>query len=48
MSVVGVSRWIVVTSGLGTGINIKGIVAVIHVDAPWGIMDFIQQTGQGG
>lgn len=41
-------RWIVATSGLGTGIDIKGIVYVIHAGQPWGLVDFIQQTGRGG
>jgi len=43
----GAHRWIVATSGLGTGIDIGGIVAVIHVEAPWGLVDFVQQTGRG-
>lgn len=43
----GASRWIVATSGLGTGIDIGGIVAVVHVEPPWGMVDFIQQTGRG-
>lgn len=42
------SRWIVATSGLGTGIDIKGIVAVLHMEQPYGLVDFIQQTGRGG
>lgn len=42
------SRWIVATTGLGTGVNIKGIVAVIHADKPYGLVDFMQQTGRGG
>ncbi|KPI44936.1 ATP-dependent DNA helicase tlh1, partial [Cyphellophora attinorum] len=47
-SAVGVSRWIVATSGLGTGIDIEGIVAIVHAEAPWGMVDFVQQTGRGG
>ncbi len=40
-------RWIVATTGLGTGIDIGGIVSVIHAGLPYGIVDFIQQTGRG-
>lgn len=41
-------RWITATSGLGTGVDIKGIVAVVHMRQPYGLVDFIQQTGRGG
>jgi superfamily II DNA helicase RecQ len=41
-------RWIVATTGLGTGIDIPGITAVVHVEQPYGLVDFIQQTGRGG
>ncbi|KAK5996336.1 hypothetical protein PT974_03092 [Cladobotryum mycophilum] len=41
-------RWIVATTGLGTGIDIEGIVGVIHMQQPYGIVDFVQQTGRGG
>ena len=44
----GTIRWLVATTGLGTGIDIKGIVAVIHMEQPYGMVDFIQQTGRGG
>lgn len=40
-------RWIIATSGLGTGIDIAGIVAVIHAEQPYGLVDFVQQTGRG-
>ncbi|KJZ69995.1 hypothetical protein HIM_10606 [Hirsutella minnesotensis 3608] len=40
-------RWITATSGLGTGIDIAGIVAVIHAEQPYGLVDFVQQTGRG-
>jgi superfamily II DNA helicase RecQ len=42
------SRWITATTGLGTGIDIRGITAVIHAGWPYGLVDFIQQTGRGG
>ena len=40
--------WIVATTGLGTGIDIAGITAVIHAEQPFGLVDFVQQTGRGG
>ncbi|CAK7207842.1 hypothetical protein SEUCBS139899_010657 [Sporothrix eucalyptigena] len=42
------SRWIVATPGLGTGIDVPGLVAVVHVELPYGLIDFVQQTGRGG
>lgn len=36
-----VSRWIAVTTGLGTGIDIEGIVAVVHMEKPYGLVDFV-------
>lgn len=42
------SRWMVATTGLGTGVDIEGIVAVIHAEQPYGLVDFVQQTGRGG
>ncbi|KAJ4009378.1 hypothetical protein NW758_015265, partial [Fusarium oxysporum] len=41
-------RWIAATTGLGTGVDIKGIVGVIHAGPPFGLVDFVQQTGRGG
>ncbi|MBE3098262.1 MAG: DEAD/DEAH box helicase, partial [Planctomycetes bacterium] len=41
-------RWIAATTGLGTGIDIQGVVAVLHLGAPYGLVDFAQQTGRGG
>lgn len=40
-------RWITATSGLGTGIDIAGIIAVIHAEQPYGLVEFVQQTGRG-
>ncbi|KFY25538.1 hypothetical protein V493_04595 [Pseudogymnoascus sp. VKM F-4281 (FW-2241)] len=40
--------WIVATGALGTGINIHGIVEVIHIDRPYGLTSFAQQLGRGG
>ena len=36
------------TGALGTGINIEGIIYVIHVDRPYGLTSFLQQSGRGG
>ena len=36
------------TTGLGTGVDIPGIVAVVHMEQPYGLVDFVQQTGRGG
>ncbi|KEF50779.1 uncharacterized protein A1O9_13169 [Exophiala aquamarina CBS 119918] len=44
----GENRWIVATTGLGTGVDIPGIVAVVHMEQPYGLVDFVQQTGRGG
>ncbi|PCD21222.1 hypothetical protein FGRA07_11749 [Fusarium graminearum] len=44
----GGSRWIAATTGLGTGIDIEGIVVVVHMEKPYGLVDFVQQTGRGG
>ena len=40
--------WIVATGALGTGINIEGIMHVVHVDRPYGLTSFVQQSGRGG
>ena len=42
------SGWIVATGALGTGINIEGIMYVVHVDRPYGLTSFVQQSGRGG
>ncbi|KXJ84800.1 hypothetical protein Micbo1qcDRAFT_181347 [Microdochium bolleyi] len=38
----------VATTRLGTGVDIKGIVAIIHAEQRYGLVDFVQQTGRGG
>ncbi|KAH7010574.1 uncharacterized protein B0I36DRAFT_370192 [Microdochium trichocladiopsis] len=38
----------VATTGLGTGVDIEGIVAIIHGEQRYGLVDFVQQTGRGG
>jgi superfamily II DNA helicase RecQ len=44
----GAGGWIVATGALGTGINIEGIVCVVHVGRPYGLTSFVQQHGRGG
>jgi superfamily II DNA helicase RecQ len=44
----GPGGWIVATGALGTGINIEGIVYVVHIDRPYGLTSFVQQSGRGG
>jgi hypothetical protein len=43
-----IGGWIVATGALGTGINIEGIIYVVHVDRPYGLTSFLQQLGRGG
>lgn len=40
-------RLLLVTTGFGTGIDIGGIVIIIHNGIPYGLVDHIQQTGRG-
>jgi len=50
-----VARWLsgqgrpvmVATTGLGTGLYFRGIVLIIHCGIPYGLVDYIQQTGRG-
>lgn len=44
----GPGGWIVATGALGTGINIEGIMYVVHVGRPYGLTSFVQQSGRGG
>ena len=44
----GNNRWIVATTALGTGIDIPGVVGIVHMEQPYGLVDFVQQTGRGG
>jgi superfamily II DNA helicase RecQ len=34
--------WIIATGALGTGINIKDIIFVVHIDRPYGLTSFAQ------
>jgi superfamily II DNA helicase RecQ len=42
------SRWIVAPSGLEIGIDIKSIIAIIHMRQLYRLVDFVQQTDRGG
>src|ERR1035438_8279236 len=44
----GAGGWIVATGALGTGINIEGIIYIVHIDRPYGLTSFVQQSGRGG
>jgi len=46
--IAGGGGWIVATGALGTGINIEGIIHVVHVGRPYGLTSFVQQSGRGG
>jgi superfamily II DNA or RNA helicase len=39
---------IVATSALGTGVDFPGITLVLHVDVPWSMIDFAQESGRAG
>ena len=36
------------TSALGTGVDFPGIVFILHVDMPYGMIDFAQESGRAG
>jgi superfamily II DNA helicase RecQ len=40
--------WIIATGALGTGVDIPNIVYIIHIDRPYGLTSFAQQSGRGG
>ena len=44
----GSQKFIVATSALGSGIDVAGIRAVIHLGRPQTIVDFAQEAGRGG
>ena len=41
-------RLIVATSALGTGVDYPGIVYVLHIGVPYGMIDFAQESGRAG
>jgi superfamily II DNA helicase RecQ len=50
----GLAEWIekggliVATSALSTGVDIAGVVYILHVGMPWSMTDFAQESGRGG
>lgn len=44
----GKTPYIVATAALGTGIDVPGIVHVIHLDAPYSLIDYAQEAGRAG
>jgi superfamily II DNA helicase RecQ len=40
--------FITATSALGTGVDFRGIVFVLHIDLPWSMIDFAQESGRAG
>lgn len=39
---------IVATSALGTGVDFPGIVFILHMDLPYGMIDYAQESGRAG
>lgn len=39
---------IVATSALGTGVDFPGVVFTLHIDIPYGMIDFSQESGRAG
>ena len=44
----GSGGWMVATGALGTGIDIAGVVYIIHLGRLYGLTSFMQQAGRGG
>jgi superfamily II DNA helicase RecQ len=44
----GESLYIVATAALGTGIDVPGITHIVHLEAPYSIIDYIQEAGRAG
>ena len=40
--------FITATGALGTGVDFPGIVYIVHVGVPYGMIDFAQESGRGG
>jgi len=37
---------IVATTALGTGVSYPGVILVVHVGLPYGLIDFSQESGR--
>jgi superfamily II DNA helicase RecQ len=44
----GSGGWIVATGAPGTGIDIPGVVYIVHLGRPYGLTSFMQQAGRRG
>lgn len=44
----GEMAYIVATAALGTGIDVPGITHIIHLEAPYSIIDYAQESGRAG
>lgn len=44
----GKQRVIVATSALGMGVDIPNIQCIIHIDWPWTMLDYAQESGRAG
>ncbi|PTD02527.1 hypothetical protein HYE67_002946 [Fusarium culmorum] len=44
----GEAPYVVATAALGTGIDVAGIIHVIHLEAPFSIIDYSQEAGRAG
>ena len=40
--------WIIATGALGTGVDLSDIRSVLHSGRPYGMINFLQQSGRGG
>ena len=40
--------FITATGALGTGVDFPGVVYIIHLGVPYGLIDFAQESGRGG
>lgn len=41
-------QYLVATTAFGTGVDVQGVVATFHANIPYGLVDFIQESGRGG
>jgi len=44
----GKTKVIVATSLLGCGIDVEGVGLVLHLETPWSVLDFAQESGRAG
>ena len=44
----GKQKFMVCSSLLGCGVDVKGVSVVLHFGTPWSILDFVQESGRAG